>query len=180
MGDEDRRWRATTGDSGWQRRHTPWPMRSPRLPGNATTRSRSSGATFAPSAAVPAPSSTRSISSTAHPLPRLCRNLGSHGDHDLPYLDPLLRTLGPRRPSPFVSVRTTATVHSCGGQRWCLLRVACEKVTGIDLRITNFPVAAMEGGKATIVTNPEGTWTTLSVIAYPKSNDWLEGQIAKR
>ncbi len=34
--------------------------------------------------------------------------------------------------------------------------VVCEKVVGIDLGTTNSAVAAMEGGKPTIVTNAEG------------------------
>ncbi|KAG8082878.1 hypothetical protein GUJ93_ZPchr0014g47136 [Zizania palustris] len=54
----------------------PWltrPLR-PRPPGSAATRLRSSVAVSAPSADVHAPSSTRSISSTIHPLPPLRRN----------------------------------------------------------------------------------------------------------
>ncbi|CAN0890856.1 Stromal 70 kDa heat shock-related protein, chloroplastic [Linum grandiflorum] len=64
-----------------------------------------------------------------------------------------------------------------GGGR---LRVACEKVVGIDLGTTNSAVAAMEGGKPTIVTNAEGQRTTPSVVAYTKNGDRLVGQIAKR
>ncbi|CAN0910343.1 Stromal 70 kDa heat shock-related protein, chloroplastic [Linum grandiflorum] len=60
------------------------------------------------------------------------------------------------------------------------LRVACEKVVGIDLGTTNSAVAAMEGGKPTIVTNAEGQRTTPSVVAYTKNGDRLVGQIAKR
>ena len=55
-----------------------------------------------------------------------------------------------------------------------------EKVVGIDLGTTNSAVAAMEGGKPTIVTNAEGGRTTPSVVAYTKSGDQLVGQIAKR
>lgn len=55
-----------------------------------------------------------------------------------------------------------------------------EKVVGIDLGTTNSAVAAMEGGKPTIVTNAEGHRTTPSVVAYTKSGDRLVGQIAKR
>ena len=51
---------------------------------------------------------------------------------------------------------------------------------GIDLGTTNSAVAAMEGGKPTIVTNAEGQRTTPSVIAYTKTGDQLVGQIAKR
>lgn len=61
-----------------------------------------------------------------------------------------------------------------------VLRVACEKVVGIDLGTTNSAVAAMEGGKPTIVTNAEGQRTTPSVVAYTKNGDRLVGQIAKR
>eukprot|EP00899_Mesostigma_viride_P020983 jgi/Mesvir1/28887/Mv17984-RA.1 len=60
------------------------------------------------------------------------------------------------------------------------LRIVCEKVVGIDLGTTNSAVAAMEGGKPTIVTNAEGQRTTPSVVAYTKNGDRLVGQIAKR
>eukprot|EP00897_Mesotaenium_endlicherianum_P000527 jgi/Mesen1/10475/ME000083S09982 len=60
------------------------------------------------------------------------------------------------------------------------LQVVCEKVVGIDLGTTNSAVAAMEGGKPTIVTNAEGQRTTPSVVAYTKNGDRLVGQIAKR
>lgn len=60
------------------------------------------------------------------------------------------------------------------------VRVVAEKVVGIDLGTTNSAVAAMEGGKPTIVTNAEGQRTTPSVVAYTKSGDRLVGQIAKR
>ncbi|KAL3699250.1 hypothetical protein R1sor_017272 [Riccia sorocarpa] len=60
------------------------------------------------------------------------------------------------------------------------VRVAAEKVVGIDLGTTNSAVAAMEGGKPTIVTNAEGQRTTPSVVAYTKTGDRLVGQIAKR
>ncbi|PNX54622.1 stromal 70 kDa heat shock-related protein chloroplastic-like, partial [Trifolium pratense] len=60
------------------------------------------------------------------------------------------------------------------------LRVVNEKVVGIDLGTTNSAVAAMEGGKPTIITNAEGQRTTPSVVAYTKNADRLVGQIAKR
>ncbi|KAG1331342.1 Stromal 70 kDa heat shock-related protein, chloroplastic [Cocos nucifera] len=60
------------------------------------------------------------------------------------------------------------------------LRVVSEKVVGIDLGTTNSAVAAMEGGKPTIITNAEGQRTTPSVVAYTKNGDRLVGQIAKR
>lgn len=59
-------------------------------------------------------------------------------------------------------------------------RVVNEKVVGIDLGTTNSAVAAMEGGKPTIITNAEGQRTTPSVVAYTKNGDRLVGQIAKR
>ncbi|KAI5055737.1 hypothetical protein GOP47_0029258 [Adiantum capillus-veneris] len=66
--------------------------------------------------------------------------------------------------------------RSAGGP----VRVVSEKVVGIDLGTTNSAVAAMEGGKPTIVTNAEGQRTTPSVVAYTKNGDRLVGQIAKR
>ncbi|MCO5563022.1 hypothetical protein L7F22_016658 [Adiantum nelumboides] len=60
------------------------------------------------------------------------------------------------------------------------VHVVSEKVVGIDLGTTNSAVAAMEGGKPTIVTNAEGQRTTPSVVAYTKNGDRLVGQIAKR
>ncbi|XP_021290285.1 heat shock 70 kDa protein 6, chloroplastic-like [Herrania umbratica] len=60
------------------------------------------------------------------------------------------------------------------------VRVVNEKVIGIDLGTTNSAVAAIEGGKLTIVTNAEGQRTTPSGVAYTKNGDRLVGQIAKR
>jgi chaperone protein DnaK len=51
---------------------------------------------------------------------------------------------------------------------------------GVDLGTTNSAVAAMEGGKPTIVSNQEGARTTPSVVAFTKTGDRLVGQIAKR
>ncbi|KAJ9505817.1 hypothetical protein QJQ45_012803 [Haematococcus lacustris] len=61
-------------------------------------------------------------------------------------------------------------------------RELCEaaQVVGIDLGTTNSAVAAMEGGKPTIITNAEGGRTTPSVVAFTKTGDRLVGQIAKR
>jgi chaperone protein DnaK len=61
-----------------------------------------------------------------------------------------------------------------------MMTVRAEKVVGIDLGTTNSAVAAMEGGKPTIITNAEGGRTTPSVVAYSKNGDRLVGQIAKR
>jgi len=52
------------------------------------------------------------------------------------------------------------------------------QVVGIDLGTTNSAVAAMEGGKPTIVTNAEGARTTPSVVAYTKNGDRLVGQVS--
>nr|QBB20004.1 heat shock protein hsp70-B2 [Ettlia sp. YC001] len=60
------------------------------------------------------------------------------------------------------------------------MSIRCEKVVGIDLGTTNSAVAAMEGGKPTIITNAEGGRTTPSVVAFTKAGDRLVGQIAKR
>ena len=51
------------------------------------------------------------------------------------------------------------------------------QVVGIDLGTTNSAVAAMEGGKPTIVTNAEGARTTPSVVAFTKTGDRLVGQV---
>ena len=48
---------------------------------------------------------------------------------------------------------------------------------GIDLGTTNSAVAAMEGGKPTIITNAEGGRTTPSVVAFTKTGDRLVGQV---
>ncbi|KQJ91738.1 stromal 70 kDa heat shock-related protein, chloroplastic [Brachypodium distachyon] len=67
-----------------------------------------------------------------------------------------------------------------GRARGLAMRVACEKVVGIDLGTTNSAVAAMEAGKPTVITNAEGQRTTPSVVAYTKGGERLVGQIAKR
>eukprot|EP00192_Tetraselmis_astigmatica_P007300 CAMPEP_0117663384 /NCGR_PEP_ID=MMETSP0804-20121206/8575_1 /TAXON_ID=1074897 /ORGANISM="Tetraselmis astigmatica, Strain CCMP880" /LENGTH=694 /DNA_ID=CAMNT_0005470381 /DNA_START=179 /DNA_END=2263 /DNA_ORIENTATION=- len=74
-------------------------------------------------------------------------------------------------------VQGAARVSSSRG---AAMDIRCEKVVGIDLGTTNSAVAAMEGGKPTIVTNAEGARTTPSVVAYSKTGDRLVGQIAKR
>ncbi len=54
------------------------------------------------------------------------------------------------------------------------------KVIGIDLGTTNSVVAVMEGGEPAVITNPEGSRTTPSVVAFTKSGERLVGQVAKR
>lgn len=54
----------------------------------------------------------------------------------------------------------------------------CIQVVGIDLGTTNSAVAAMEGGKPTIITNAEGGRTTPSVVAFSKTGDRLVGQVS--
>jgi len=54
------------------------------------------------------------------------------------------------------------------------------KVVGIDLGTTNSVVAAIEGGKPSVITNAEGFRTTPSIVAYTKKEELLVGQIAKR
>ena len=54
------------------------------------------------------------------------------------------------------------------------------KIIGIDLGTTNSVVAVMEGGKPTVITNPEGSRTTPSVVAINDKGERLVGQVAKR
>ena len=54
------------------------------------------------------------------------------------------------------------------------------KIIGIDLGTTNSVVAVMEGGEPTVVTNPEGSRLTPSVVAFTKTDERLVGQVAKR
>ncbi len=54
------------------------------------------------------------------------------------------------------------------------------KIIGIDLGTTNSVVAIMEGGKPTVITNPEGQRTTPSVVAVNDKDERLVGQVAKR
>ncbi len=54
------------------------------------------------------------------------------------------------------------------------------KIIGIDLGTTNSCVAVMEGGEPVVITNPEGSRTTPSVVAVSKTGERMVGQVAKR
>ncbi len=54
------------------------------------------------------------------------------------------------------------------------------KVSGSDLGTTNSVVSVMEGGEPTVITNPEGSRLTPSVVGFTKTGERLVGQLAKR
>ncbi len=54
------------------------------------------------------------------------------------------------------------------------------KIIGIDLGTTNSVVAVMEGDKATVIVNEEGSRTTPSVVGFAKNGDRLIGTVARR
>ena len=51
---------------------------------------------------------------------------------------------------------------------------------GIDLGTTNSVIAAVEGGKPSVIPNAEGARTTPSVVAFTEQGDRLVGQLARR
>ncbi|KRM67823.1 molecular chaperone DnaK [Apilactobacillus ozensis] len=57
--------------------------------------------------------------------------------------------------------------------------MASNKIIGIDLGTTNSAVAVLEGKEPKIITNPEGSRTTPSVVAF-KDNETQIGEVAKR
>ena len=54
------------------------------------------------------------------------------------------------------------------------------KIIGIDLGTTNSCVSVYEGGEPIVITNPEGSRTTPSVVAFTKTGERIVGQAAKR
>ena len=54
------------------------------------------------------------------------------------------------------------------------------KIIGIDLGTTNSVVAVIEGGEPVVITNPEGSRTTPSVVGFTSAEERLSGQVAKR
>ena len=54
-----------------------------------------------------------------------------------------------------------------------------EKIIGIDLGTTFSAVAVMEGGKAAIIPNSEGSRTTPSVVSVTEEGERLVGQVAR-
>ncbi|WP_213450141.1 molecular chaperone DnaK [Rhizomonospora bruguierae] len=55
-----------------------------------------------------------------------------------------------------------------------------EKAVGIDLGTTNSVIAALDGGRPTVIANGDGQPTTPSVVAYTDGGDRLVGQLARR
>jgi molecular chaperone DnaK len=54
------------------------------------------------------------------------------------------------------------------------------KIIGIDLGTTNSVVSIMEGDKAEVIVNDEGSRTTPSVVAFTKDGERLVGVVARR
>lgn len=54
------------------------------------------------------------------------------------------------------------------------------KIIGIDLGTTNSCTAVMEGGKAVVIHNAEGSRTTPSVMALTKNGERLIGRCGQK
>ena len=54
--------------------------------------------------------------------------------------------------------------------------MASNKIIGIDLGTTNSAVAVMEGNEPKIITNPEGSRTTPSVVSF-KNGETQVGEV---
>src|SRR5437867_122242 len=52
------------------------------------------------------------------------------------------------------------------------------KIIGIDLGTTNSVVAVMEGGEPVVITNPEGSRLTPSVVAFTRTGERRVGKVA--
>ncbi len=55
-----------------------------------------------------------------------------------------------------------------------------KKILGIDLGTGNSAMSIMEGGKATVIPNAEGQFTTPSIVSFSKNGEILVGLPAKR
>ena len=56
--------------------------------------------------------------------------------------------------------------------------MASNKIIGIDLGTTNSAVAVMEGKEPKIITNPEGSRTTPSVVAFKNGETQVGNSMA--
>src|SRR5687767_836037 len=75
---------------------------------------------------------------------------------------------------------TTSVVKIPAHDERCEDEKTMSKIIGIDLGTTNSVVAVMEGGEPVVITNPEGSRITPSVVGFTKSGERLVGQVAKR
>ncbi len=61
-----------------------------------------------------------------------------------------------------------------------ILKMAKEKILGIDLGTTNSCISIIEGGKATVIPNAEGARTTPSVVHISSDGERIVGEHAKK